>query len=147
MYKVWNISNSLQDFFLTFVFNLFILAFLYSCSKRFFLDIWHDPKADSTMLQGESWLDTIFDVKIENEFLRKNFLLYLTIFHLAGNIIKACQSLGCHILDLESNMEVFTEVLKPLIEVATTEADIEHVHSFDIDFPIKKRLRRLFDYE
>jgi hypothetical protein len=111
------------------------------------LDIWHDPKADSTMLQGESWLDTIFDVKIENEFLRKNFLLYLTIFHLAGNIIKACQSLGCHILDLESNMEVFTKVLKPLIEVATTEADIEHVHSFDIDFPIKKRLRRLFDYE
>jgi hypothetical protein len=44
-------------------------------------------------------------------------------------------------------MEVFMEVLKPLIEMAMLEPNTEHVHSFDIDFPIKKRSRRLLDYE
>ncbi len=33
--------------------------------------------------------------------------LCLTIFHLLGNILWACQSLGCHILALELDMEVF----------------------------------------
>jgi hypothetical protein len=40
-------------------------------------------------------------------------------------------------------MEVFAEVLEPFVEVATLEPDIKHVHSFDIDFPIKKHFRRL----
>jgi hypothetical protein len=71
--------------------------------------------------------------------------LCLTIFHLAGNIIKACQNLGRHILALESNMAVLIEVLEPRIEVAMLEPNLKHVHSFDIDFPIKKHLRRLLD--
>jgi len=29
-------------------------------------------------------------------------------------------------------------VLEPFIEVATFEPDVEHVHSFNIDFPINK---------
>jgi hypothetical protein len=49
--------------------------------------------------------------KIHSQFLHQNFCL--TIFHLVGNIIRACQSLGCHILTLESNMDVFIEVLEP----------------------------------
>jgi hypothetical protein len=44
-------------------------------------------------------------------------------------------------------MEVFMEVFEPLVEVATSELDIEHVHSFDIDYHVKKRLRRLLDCE
>jgi hypothetical protein len=39
------------------------------------------------------------------------------------------------------------EVLKSLVEVAMFEPNTKHVHSFDIDFPIKKCLRRLLDYE
>jgi hypothetical protein len=35
-------------------------------------------------------------------------------------------------------MEVFVEVLEPFVEVAMPELDVEHVHSFNIDFPIKK---------
>jgi hypothetical protein len=82
-------------------------------------------------------------------FLKKSLhqKLYLTIFHLAGNTIRACQSLGCHILALESDMEVFTKGREPLVEVATPKLDIKHVHSFSIDFPIKKRSKRLLDYE
>jgi hypothetical protein len=44
-------------------------------------------------------------------------------------------------------MEVFMEVLEPLVEVAIPKFDTKHVHNFDIDFPIKKRLRRLLDYQ
>jgi hypothetical protein len=44
-------------------------------------------------------------------------------------------------------MEVFTKVLEPLIEMATLEFDVKHVHSFDIDFPVKKCSKRLFDCE
>jgi len=71
----------------------------------------------------------------------------LTIFHLTSNIVKACQSLGCHILALELDMEVFTKVLKPFVEAAMLELDTEHVHYFEIDSLVKKRLNRLFDYE
>jgi hypothetical protein len=42
-------------------------------------------------------------------------------------------------------MVVLIEVLEPLIEVAMLEPNFKHVHSFDIDFPIKKHLRRLLD--
>jgi hypothetical protein len=61
-----------------------------------------------------------------------------------------CQSLpnlGHHILVLELDMQVFTNMLEPIIEVAILELDIEHVHNFDIDFPIKKRSRKLLDNE
>jgi hypothetical protein len=44
-------------------------------------------------------------------------------------------------------MEVFIEVMEPFVEVVTFELDAEHVHNFDIDFPIKKCSRRLFDGE
>jgi hypothetical protein len=37
--------------------------------------------------------------------------------------------------------------MEPLVEVATLEPNIEHVHNFDIDFHVKKHSRRLFDYE
>jgi hypothetical protein len=71
----------------------------------------------------------------------------LTIFHLSSNTIKAYQSLGHHILALELDMEVFTKVLEPLLEVAMPKLDAEHVHNFDIDSLIKKCSKRLFDYE
>jgi hypothetical protein len=86
-------------------------------------------------------------------FLQKNHsqlsyqILCLTIFHGASNIIRAYPSLGHHILALELDMEVFMEVLEPLVEIATPELDVEHVHRFNIDFVIKKHSRRLFDYE
>jgi hypothetical protein len=48
---------------------------------------------------------------------------------------------------LESDMEVFTKVLEPLVEVATPKLNVKHVHSFDIDFLVKKHSKRLLDYE
>jgi hypothetical protein len=83
--------------------------------------------------------------KIHFQSLHQNFCL--TIFHLAGNTVKVCQSLGCHILALESDMEVLMEVLELLAKVATPKPNVEHVHSFDIDSHVKKRLRRLLDCE
>jgi hypothetical protein len=71
----------------------------------------------------------------------------LTIFHLVGNTIKACQSLWCHILALKSNMEAFIEVMELLVEVATPKPNVEHVQSFNIDSHIKKCLKRLHDCE
>jgi hypothetical protein len=44
-------------------------------------------------------------------------------------------------------MEVFTEVLEPFVEVVTFEFDVEHVHNFDIDFPVKKYYWILLDGE
>jgi hypothetical protein len=44
-------------------------------------------------------------------------------------------------------MEVFLKVLEFLVEVATPDPKFEHIHSFDIDYFIKKQSRRLFDYE
>jgi hypothetical protein len=44
-------------------------------------------------------------------------------------------------------MEVFMEVLEPLVEVAMFKLDAKHVHNFDLNFFVKKRSRRLFDYE
>jgi hypothetical protein len=41
----------------------------------------------------------------------------------------------------------FHEVLEPLVKVAMPEHDAEHVHSFDIDSLVKKRSRRLLNYE
>ncbi len=83
--------------------------------------------------------------EINFQFLHQ--ILCLTIFHLASNIVKASQSLGHHILALEFDMEVFMEVLEPLVELAMLKLDAEHVHNFDINFFVKKRSRRLFDYE
>ncbi len=83
--------------------------------------------------------------EMHSQFLHQ--ILCLTIFHLASNIIKAYQSLGHHILALESNLEVFMEVLEPFIEVAMLKLDVEHVHNFDINFLVEKWSRRLFDYE
>jgi hypothetical protein len=44
-------------------------------------------------------------------------------------------------------MEILMEVLELLVEVAIPEPDTKHVHNFNIDFHVKKRLRRLLDYE
>jgi hypothetical protein len=44
-------------------------------------------------------------------------------------------------------MEVFMEVLEPLVELAMLKLDAEHVHNFDINSFVKKCSRRLFDYE
>jgi hypothetical protein len=43
-------------------------------------------------------------------------------------------------------MEVLIEVLELFVEVAMPKPNVKHVHNFDIDFPIKKCLRRLLDY-
>jgi hypothetical protein len=44
-------------------------------------------------------------------------------------------------------MEVFMEVLEPLIEVAMPTPDAKHVHNFDIDSLVKKHSKRLLVYE
>jgi hypothetical protein len=44
-------------------------------------------------------------------------------------------------------MEDFMEELEPFIEMAMPELDAKHVHNCYIDSPIKKCLKRLFDYE
>jgi hypothetical protein len=44
-------------------------------------------------------------------------------------------------------MEVFMEVLEPLIEVAMPKPNANHVHNFDIDSLVKKHSKRLLDYE
>jgi hypothetical protein len=41
----------------------------------------------------------------------------------------------------------FHEVLEPLIKVALLEPNVKHVHSFDIDSRVDKRLKRLLNYE
>jgi hypothetical protein len=74
-------------------------------------------------------------------------LLCLTIFHHVGNNVKSYQSLGRHILALELDMEVFLEVLEPLVEVATPDPKSKHIHSSNIDFLVKKCLKRLLDYK
>ncbi len=79
-----------------------------------------------------------------NLYIKQNFL---TIFHLASNTVKAYQSLGHHILALKTNMEVFMEVLEPLIEVAMPKPNAKHVHNFAIDSLVKKHSKRLLDYE
>jgi hypothetical protein len=56
-------------------------------------------------------------------------------------------NLGHHILVLELDIQVFMNMLEPIVEVAILELDIEHVHNFDIDFPIKECFRKLFDNE
>jgi hypothetical protein len=48
---------------------------------------------------------------------------------------------------LESDMEVFIEVLEPFIEVAMFDPNAEHVHNFNIDYHVKKHSRRLFHCE
>jgi hypothetical protein len=48
---------------------------------------------------------------------------------------------------LELDMEVFTKVLEPLIEVATLKLDTKHVHSFNIISLVNKHSRMLLDYE
>jgi hypothetical protein len=74
-------------------------------------------------------------------------ILCLTIFHITCSNVKAYQSLGYHILALESNMEVFSEVLELFIEVVMFDPKFKHIHNFDIDSLIKKCSRRLFNYE
>ncbi len=87
----------------------------------------------------------ILPQKNHSQSLHKNNSL--TIFHLTGNTIRAYQSLRHQIMALKSNMEVFMEVLEPLVEVATCELDAEHVHNFDINFHVKKHSMRLLDCE
>ncbi len=77
--------------------------------------------------------------------MHQNFCL--TIFHLIGNTVKACQSLEHHILALELDMEVFMEVLEPFVKVAMPKLDAKHIHRFTIDFSIEKRSKRLLDNE
>jgi hypothetical protein len=44
-------------------------------------------------------------------------------------------------------MEVFTKLLEPYAKVATFKPNVEHAHSFNIDSLVKKRSKRMFDYE
>jgi hypothetical protein len=44
------------------------------------------------------------------------------------------QLFGHHVLASEPNMEVFSEVLEPLIVVDMPDPKSDHIHSFDIDF-------------
>jgi len=86
-------------------------------------------------------------------FLLKKFIhnLYIKKIIWPSFTLQATQSgptkaLGT-ILYLELDMEVFMKVLELLVEVATPKVDTKHVHSFDIDFLVKKRSRRFLNYE
>jgi ubiquinone biosynthesis protein Coq4 len=50
-----------------------------------------------------------------------------------------------HILALESNLHIFNEVLKPLVEVNETFKEEHASHSVDLDSLEKKRPKRRLD--
>ncbi len=81
----------------------------------------------------------------------ENFIFNLCIsscvylyFHV-GKSVRACQSLGRHILVLEPNMEVFTKVLEPLIVVDMLNPKSNYIHNFDNDYLVKKCSKKMFD--
>jgi hypothetical protein len=102
-------------------------------------------KTQSSVVDFSASIGICFSSK--NSFIIFASNLFLTIFHLTSNIIKAYQSLEHHILALGLDMEVIMEVLEPLVEVAMHELNANHDHSFNIDIPIKKLSKRLLDYE
>ncbi len=52
-----------------------------------------------------------------------------------GNNIKACHTLHHHILALEPNIDLFVEVLEPLVGVATLEQCCPTIDLDDFDSP------------
>jgi hypothetical protein len=64
-----------------------------------------------------------------------------------GNNIKACHAFCCHVLALESDMDVFTKVLKPLVAIPIHEASCLVVHIDDEDSPMLKHFRKILDCE
>ncbi len=51
------------------------------------------------------------------------------------------------VLTLEANLEVFDKVLKPLTIVVMDKVEFPHEYNLNIDSPIKKRVRIVFDCE
>jgi hypothetical protein len=51
------------------------------------------------------------------------------------------------VLTLEANLEVFDKVLKPLTIVVMDKVEFPHEYNLNIDSPIKKRVRIVFDRE
>jgi hypothetical protein len=64
-----------------------------------------------------------------------------------GNNIKACHTLCCHILALEPDIDLFIEVLEPLVEVLALEQSCPNVDLDDFDSPPTKQSRRNLDCE
>jgi hypothetical protein len=52
--------------------------------------------------------------------------------------VKACETLWMHILAMEVDMGVFTEILEPHIYVDILVAKTSFIDSFDLDFHMKK---------
>jgi hypothetical protein len=60
---------------------------------------------------------------------------------LTGNGICACQVLQRPILTLEADLEIFDEMLKPLLDSNSNKTVIQHVFNLDDNSPIKKKSR------
>jgi hypothetical protein len=64
---------------------------------------------------------------------------------LAGNNIKTCHALQHHVLALELDMDVFTEVLEPLVDVPIHEATRLIVNIDDEDLLVERQPKRILD--
>ncbi len=66
---------------------------------------------------------------------------------LACTNINECHALQHHVLTLESDVDVFTKVLEPLVVVPIPKATCLVVNIDDEDSPMERQLRRILDYE
>jgi hypothetical protein len=68
-------------------------------------------------------------------------IFFFTFMLQGGNNIKACQILQCHILALEPYIEVFKDVLQPLVEVPNPMGKCRPIRLDDEDSPLPKLFR------
>jgi hypothetical protein len=73
--------------------------------------------------------------------------LVFTVVYVVGNNNKACHVLHCHILVLKLDIDIFTKVLEPLVEILTLEHKHPIVDMDDLNSPPPKHSRRNLDYE
>jgi hypothetical protein len=66
---------------------------------------------------------------------------------LTGKSIRVCRVLQRPILALEADLEIFDEMLKPLLDSNSGKTIVQHVFNLDDNSPIKKRSRINLDCE
>jgi hypothetical protein len=66
---------------------------------------------------------------------------------LIWNSIHACGLLQMPILALEADLEIFDEMLKPLLDSDLSETIVQPIFNLDDNSPIKKRVRINLDCE
>ncbi len=75
------------------------------------------------------------------------FVCFLVLVFILIPLIKACHALHCHVLVLESNMDVFTEVLGPLVIIPILEVTCLVDNINDENSLVERWPRRILDYE